>query len=193
MLQPGTPPVAVLDTSVLVPAWSRVTLQILASGATPRYQPVWSEWIIAETWRVLTDRLARAGVARRDIAAQANSMLRHLLPVMRLVSVAVVPPAAQHPPIDDPNDALVWATAVIGKAGYVVSHNTAHFPPLVEEHWELAGRAYTARRHVHSDIEFLTAIEFIVDVLGERAVDIYLLPPGGAIRSRRSVIAAASG
>ena len=57
MRQPAAPPVAVLDTSVLVPAWSRVTLQLLASGAAPRYQPVWSEWIIAETWRVLTDRL----------------------------------------------------------------------------------------------------------------------------------------
>jgi predicted nucleic acid-binding protein len=187
--QPGAPPVAVLDTSVLVPAWSRVTLQILASGAPPRYQPVWSEWIIAETWRVLTERLVRAGAARGDIADRANAMLRHLLPVMRLVSVATVPPAARQPPISDPNDALVWATAVIADAGYIVSHNTAHFPPLVPEQAVINSQHYQLLLHRHQGIEFLTAIEFIEGVLGEDAATIYerALPPGGIVRSRRSV------
>lgn len=186
--QPGVLPVAVLDTSVLVPAWSRVTLQILASGATPRYQPVWSEWIIAETWRVLTDRQVRAGGARGEIADRANAMLLHLLPVMRLVSVTTVPPAARQSPMGDPNDALVWATAVIADAGYLVSHNTAHFPPLVAEDVLIDGRRHRQRRHLHQGIEFLTAIEFIEDVLGEDAATIYerKLPAGGLARSRRS-------
>lgn len=189
MRQPGVPLVAVLDTSVLVPAWSRATMQILASGAPPRYQPVWSEWIIAETWRVLTDRLVRAGATRGDVADRANAMLRHLLPVMRLVSVATVPPAARQPAIGDPNDALVWATAVIADARYIVSHNTAHFPPLVREHAVIDGQEYQLLLHRHQGIEFLTAIEFIEDVLSEDAATIYerALPVSGIVRSGRSV------
>ncbi len=46
-------PVAVLDSSVLVPVWSRLVLQRLAATARQRFRPVWSEWIIAETRRVL--------------------------------------------------------------------------------------------------------------------------------------------
>lgn len=191
MRQPDALPVAVLDTSVLVPTWSRVILQILASASPARYQPVWSEWIIAETWRVLTDRSARAGVARGDIADRANVMLRHLLPVMRFVSIATIPPAARQSPMGDPNDTLVWATAVIAGAGYIVSHNTAHFPPLVREHAVMAGQEYQLLLHRHQGIEFLTAIEFVEDVLGEDAATVYerALPAGGVIRSRRSVVA----
>lgn len=189
MLGPDARPVAVLDTRVLVPTGSRVTLQILASGDPPRYQPVWSEWIIAETWRVLTERQVRADTARRDIADRVNAMLRHLLPVMRLVSVAQVPQAARQPPISDPNDALVWATAVIANAGYIVSHNTAHFPPLVREHTVIAGQEYRLLRRRYQDIEFLAAIEFIEDVLGEDAATVYegALPASGIVRSQRSV------
>lgn len=189
MPEPTALPVAVLDTSVLVPARSRKTLQRLAAGASPRYEPVWSEWIIAETWRVLTDRLVRTGVARGEIADQANRMLRHLLPVMRLVSVRNVLPSAQSSPLTDPNDALIWATAVIRGAGYIVSHNTADFPPLVQELVVLEGRSFVMQRHVHQGIECLTAIEFVEDVLGEDAEAVYgqALPTAGLIRSRRAV------
>jgi hypothetical protein len=63
---PGAP-VAVLDSSVLVPTWSRFVLQRLAATSPQRHVPVWSEWIIAETWRVLTWRwLVRTG--RTDLA-----------------------------------------------------------------------------------------------------------------------------
>ena len=53
--------VAILDTSVLVATRSPLVLQNLADGAAPAYRPVWSgwiiaEWIIAETWHVLTWR-----------------------------------------------------------------------------------------------------------------------------------------
>lgn len=184
-----TLPVAVLDASVLVPTWSRKILQTLASGAPPRYEPVWSEWIIAETWRVLTDRLARAGVARSEIADRANRMLRYLLPVMRLVSVRALPPAASSSPLIDPSDALVWATAVIAGAGYIVSHNTAHFPPLAHEYAVVQDRNCVVHRHVHQGVECLTAIEFIEDVLGEDAAAVYgrPLPAAGLIRSHRAI------
>lgn len=187
--QPTGPPVAVLDTSVLVPAWSRVTLQLLASGNSPRYQPVWSEWIIAETWRVLTERQVRAGAARGEIAERANTMLRHFLPVMRFVSVATAPPIATESPMGDPNDALVWATAVLANAKFIVSHNTTHFPPLIGEDTVIDGRPQRWQRHIYQGIEFLAAIEFIEDVLGEDAATIYerALPIGGLVRSRRAI------
>ena len=47
-------PVAVLDSSVLVPHWSRVVLQKPAAGSDSPDVPVRSEWVIAEPWRVLT-------------------------------------------------------------------------------------------------------------------------------------------
>ena len=75
MREVGALPVAVLDTSVLVPRWSRLTLQALAHGPNRRYQTVWSEWIIGETWCVLTDRLARSGVPQGVIAVRANEMM----------------------------------------------------------------------------------------------------------------------
>ena len=64
-------------------------------------------------------------------------------------------------------------------AQYVVSHNTHNthdFPPL------------PAGRHVYADIEYVTTIEFIEDVLGERGADILgaPLPEGSAVRSRRT-------
>ena len=85
-------PVAVLDSSVLVPRWSRVVLQLLATRPDPLFIPAWSEWIIAETWRVLAWRCL-TGAAQADenewesLTRAANAMLRYLLPVMRLVSL----------------------------------------------------------------------------------------------------------
>jgi predicted nucleic acid-binding protein len=185
-------PQAVLDTSVLTPRWSRLTLLALAAEPSFRYRPVWSEWTLSETWRVLTQQRLQKGARPKEVSAGANAMLLHMLPLMRLVSVANLPPAARHSPLSDPNDALVWATAVVAGAGYIVSHNTRHFPPLVEEPLIAQGRRYRLRRHLHEGIEFLTAIEFIEDVLGEDAATILNepLPARGVIRSRRAVVQA---
>ena len=86
------PPLAVLDSSVLVPIWSRFVLQRLAARPLPSFTPVWSEWIIAETWRVLPWRwLVRTGrpdaAEWRALSAAACLMLRQLLPVMTLISL----------------------------------------------------------------------------------------------------------
>ncbi|HVA91841.1 MAG TPA: PIN domain-containing protein, partial [Chloroflexota bacterium] len=43
---------AVLDTSVLVPAWLRVDLQSLAQDGA--FTAIWSPWIIGELHRTLT-------------------------------------------------------------------------------------------------------------------------------------------
>lgn len=174
-------PIAVLDSSVLVPRWSRVVLQQLASQPRPRFVPVWSEWIIAETWRVLTWRwLARAGrtdqAEWRRLARVANEMLRYLLPVMTHVSIRHVVEPAPWPEFQDMEDQPIWTTAVIAGAQYVVSHNVHHFPPLMQG------------RHIYDGVEYLTAIELVEGVLGEDAAAVYgyPLPPGGIVRSRRA-------
>ena len=61
-------------------------------------------------------------------------------------------------------------------AQYVVSHNLDDFPPVVQGH------------HIYGGVEYLTAIEFIEDVLGESATRVYdaPIPTGGAVRSRRA-------
>jgi hypothetical protein len=173
-------PLAVLDSSVLVPVWSRLVLQQLAAPPRRRFLPVWSEWIIAETWRVLTWRhVIRTGRTSQSewqaLSRSANAMLRYLAPVMQLVSFEQFSGPPAWPGLADPDDEPVWATAAVAGAAYVVSQNIADFPPL------------TGGRHTHAGIEYVTAIEFIEDVLGEAAERIYFAPlPGPAqLRSQR--------
>ena len=141
-----------------------------------RFEPVWSEWIIAETWRVLTCRwLAQHGPDDEALARAANRMLRRLLVVMRLVSIRDFVGPAPGPGLKDRDDEPIWATAVVAGAQYVISHNVEDFPPLA------------LGRHVHGDIEYLTAIEFVENVLGEDAATMYgdPLPSGALVRSLR--------
>ncbi len=174
------PVVAVLDSSVLIPRWSRLVLQRLAAPPHFRYAPAWSEWIIAETWRVLAWRwLTRAAhtdeAEWHSFTQAANAMLRYLLPVMTLVSLRGYAGPSPWPELRDEEDVPIWQTAVVAGAQYVVSDNTTDFPPLVQG------------RHVYSGIEYLTAIEFVEDVLGADATAVYgaALPPDGLLRSHR--------
>ncbi len=172
--------VAVLDSSVLVPQWSRVILQQLAARSHHRFAPAWSEWIVAETWRVLAWRwlthASRADDAEwHSLTRSANQMLRYLLPVMTHVSLRDYAGPPPWPGLRDQNDAPIWETAVVARAQYVVSQNTNDFPPLAQG------------RHAHEGVEYLTAIELIEDVLGTDATDVYgaSLPQGALLRSAR--------
>lgn len=174
-------PVAVLDSSVLVPRWSRLVLQRLAARADAPFIPVWSEWIIAETWRTLAWRWLNRAASSDEfelatLTRAANDMLRHLLPVMRLVSLRDYTAPPPWPDLRDPDDLPIWETAVVAGARYVVSHNVLDFPPAVDV------------RHIYSGVEYLTAIEFIEDVLGESAAEVYggALPDRSPLRSRHS-------
>ena len=178
--EPPERPVAVLDSSVLVPRWSRVVLQQLAAHPQHRFAPVWSEWIVAETWRVLAWRwLARAGrtddAEWHSLTRSANRMLRYLLPVMTHVSLRGYAGPPPWPNLRDENDAPIWETAVISGARYVVSQNINDFPPLA------------SGRHVYGGVEYLTAIEFVEDVLGADARQVYgaPLPQGALLRGAR--------
>lgn len=182
-------PIAVLDASVLVPVWSRRALQLLARSPRPRYRPVWSEWIIAETWYVVTMKAIRTGLPEAVISTRAKQMLRHLLAVMRLVSVASPPASLPPSPLRDLDDEAPWLTAGLSGAQYLISHNTRDFPPLVHSVEAFGGQRYSTHRHMHQGIEFLTAIEFIEDVLGEQVAALLDRPvsPDGLLRSQRRV------
>src|SRR5712692_9948062 len=128
MSRPAVPPVAVLDSSVLVPVWSRHVLQRLAIPGGGVYSPVWSEWIIAETWRVLTWRWRirldySVETSWRSLVRDANLMLRRFLAVMTLVSLRDYAGPDPWPELRDEDDIPIWQTAVVARAQYVVSHN----------------------------------------------------------------------
>jgi hypothetical protein len=173
-------PVAVLDTSVLVPVWSRKVLLEIAAGPRPPSIPAWSEWIIAETWRTLALYwLSRTGepyeLERLSLSRAANDMLRRLLPVMEFVTLRDYAGPDPWLGLTDDDDVPIWQTAVLAGAQYVVSQNTRHFPP------------FTQGRHTYGGVEYLTAIEFIEDVLGGNAEQLHggPLPQAAALRSRR--------
>ena len=174
-------PIAVLDSSVLVSVWSRIALQNVAAEPEAPFVPAWSEWIIAERWRVLTQKwIVRHGRANVPdvgrLEQAANDMLRYLIPVMKLVSLRDFTGPAPWPELTDLNDAPIWQTAVVAGAQYVVSQNIHDFPPLV------------GGRHLYGGIEYVTPVEFMEDVLGLSAVAVHggPLPAGALLRSRRT-------
>jgi hypothetical protein len=178
-IQSDPHPIAVLDSSALVAHWSRVRLQRLALTQDYPFTPCWSEWIIAETWRVLAERWFRLlpGGAVPDLPQlrrDANEMMRHLLPVMRLVTLRGYSGPAPWAGLTDVNDYPIWHTAMVAGAQYVVSQNTRHFPLVVDG------------RHIYAGVEYLTVVEFIEDVLGATVAEHgEPLPLGAALRSRR--------
>ena len=178
----SAPPRAVLDSSVLVPVWSRLLLSTLAATQSGIYTPVWCEWIIAETWRVLAvQRLRRLSVVtpanERQLSASANAMLTALLQVMTFVSV--VPPFdPAWPEASDAADLPIWSAAVRSGAQFIVSHNLHDFPPR-----DADGLC------AYDGIEFVTAASFVIDVLG-LDLDIVAplpIPPTGRIAHQRRV------
>jgi hypothetical protein len=121
-----------LDASVLVARWSRLALSAAAVPSARGFQPIWCEWIIAETWRVLAVRWLRQSPGsigdEAPLTHAANAMLLALLPVMEFVSVT--PPfEAAWPYLRDHYDQPVWAAALRARAGFVISHNLNDFPP----------------------------------------------------------------
>jgi hypothetical protein len=177
---PIASPRAVLDSSVLVPAWSRQLLATLAKAQPPLYRPIWCEWIIAETWRVLTAQYLRRRAVitladERQLSTVANAMLLALLPAMELISV--VPPfLASWPAATDANDQPIWTAAVKAGASFVISHNVRDFPPR-----DMTGHC------VYRGIEFITTENFVCDVLGLEMEEVapVPIPTHGRVRHLR--------
>jgi hypothetical protein len=176
------PPRAVLDSSVLVPAWSRLLLATLAAAQPVLYVPVWCEWIIAETWRVLTvQRLRRltavTAADERHLTASANTMLTALLQVMTFVSV--VPPFdAAWTGLADTNDLPIWSAALRSDAQFIVSHNVRDFPPR-----DANGLC------AYGGIEFVTVESFVSEILKLDLAEVapWPIPATGRVAHQRRV------
>lgn len=115
---------------MLVPKTKRIELIRAASAGL--YEGVWSPWIIAETWRVLTWRWAKqSGLVTdswRSLSASANRMFVILDEALEL-SVPRPPYPPPWPELDDPYDGPVFAAAVHSGCNVVVSENVRDFPP----------------------------------------------------------------
>jgi hypothetical protein len=155
-VEPLTAPIAVLDTNAL---WGRSTRRdlVLALDAG-RFIGVWSDWIIAELWRGLAWQWAiqrgPSDAEWHEMGASANRMMRILAPRMRLVSYMGEPDATPWPMLTDPDDEPIWATAVAAHANYVVSANTADFPPNVADPGD-------EKRHVYFGIRYIEPAQFL--------------------------------
>ncbi len=129
------------------------------------------------SWRWLV-RAGRTDAAEwAALTRAANEMLRHLLPVMRFVSLRIDAGPEPWPELSDFDDLPIWRTAAAAGATYVISQNVADFPPL------------ESGRHHYRGVEYVTAIEFIEDVLGHTAATLAggPIPAGGGLRSRRTI------
>jgi hypothetical protein len=95
-----------------------------------RYTPIWSDWIIAETWRILTEKwLVKQSRPAAGLSTAAKAMMRIMAPLCGLErSLPRIGPGAW-PSLGDPDDEPVWNTAMHAKAQFVVSQNTEDFPP----------------------------------------------------------------
>ncbi|HEY8602305.1 MAG TPA: PIN domain-containing protein [Thermomicrobiales bacterium] len=184
MSAPSAPPSAVLDTSVLYPAWSRVLLLRLARRQPAGFRGIWSRDIARELWRTFEVRAGRRGIAPEQIRHEAAAALYPLRQAFAIVTAESRPPGTPASPLPDPDDAHLWNAALNAGAAYIVSNNTRHFPPPIPQ---MADGERVLRHHVHG-IEFVTAIEFIEDILGLDAAALYgaSIPCGGIVRSARS-------
>jgi hypothetical protein len=181
-------PIAVLDSSVLIPHWSRLVLRQLAAASPPRFDAVWSTAIVAETWRVLTEQRLRAGDDPETISRDAHRMHARLDAVLRVAECSQPPAGSPPSPFHDVWDDHLWNAALNAGAQYIISHNTRDFPSPSVVRLEETGVVISATRHLAHGVEFMTAVEFVEDVLGESAALLYgqALPPGASVRSRRS-------
>lgn len=173
---------AVLDTSMMVPVWSRLLMADLAAARPILYVPIWCEWIIAETWRVLTVNHVRRhpnfnGRDEARLSVSANAMLTALLQVMEMITI--VPPfTAAWASASDLNDVPIWTAALRSGAQFVISHNLRDFPPRNAD-----GLC------AYEGIEFITVENFVVDVLGLdlETVAVIPIPLGGRMGHQRRI------
>jgi hypothetical protein len=152
---------AVLDTSALVPGAQRDDLQALAQAGL--YIGIWSPWIIAELNRVLTWQWIRAShgdLSRTNEKACSRAAKRMM--TLLFTTFELVHPEPPYPPawesLTDIWDQPIWAAAKLGRAAYVVSENTRHFPPTGPD-----------GQHRHEGIVYRTGQAFIDQLSGREA------------------------
>lgn len=109
---------AVIDTNVLLGAHRK---QILSLASVGTYTLITSPYIIDELHRIM------ATLEWRD--ENRAALLQVLLSVAEVVDHQIVIAGNYDLWLTDPDDHPIMATALAGKADYLVTDNTRHFPP----------------------------------------------------------------
>jgi predicted nucleic acid-binding protein len=113
---------AVLDTSVLL-SEHRHWLWLLARLGY--YEGVWSAFIVGELVRIRVEHSIKRDVERRVYRHRINDLLHLLSDVLVIVNYRE---AVSRGALPDADDEPVLATALVAKAGHIVSLNTRDFP-----------------------------------------------------------------
>lgn len=119
-------PRAVLDTSALLGP-NRDELVFLASKNA--FTMVWSAFLIAELTRIRTEWAIRQGLDRAIYRQRINTLIEQLAKIATLVDYTRLKGGNYTDWLSDPDDEPLLATALVGRAAYIVSHNTSDFPP----------------------------------------------------------------
>ncbi|HEY8324968.1 MAG: putative toxin-antitoxin system toxin component, PIN family [Ktedonobacterales bacterium] len=115
-----------LDTSALLGP-QRHELVFLASQRA--YSMVWSSFLIAELTRIRTEWAIKQGLPREVYRQRINQLIELLSRTAVLVDYTRLEGGSYTEWLSDPDDEPLLATALVGRATYVVSHNTRDFPP----------------------------------------------------------------
>jgi predicted nucleic acid-binding protein len=117
---------AVLDTSVLIGALRH---ELVFAAVRGYYLPVLSPFIFGELARVRTEIAIKHGVPREVYRERINAAVSVLSRLAMLVDHARLEAGNYTHWLTDPDDEPILATALVGRAQYIVSLNTHDFPP----------------------------------------------------------------
>ena len=119
-------PRAVLDTSVLLSA-ERHELLFLAQKRL--YTIVWSSFLVSEVVRIRTEWAIKRSQDRVIYRTRINQFVTGVSQLAVLVDHTRLEGGSYTEWLKDPDDEPLLATALVGKAQYIVSWNTRDFPP----------------------------------------------------------------
>lgn len=157
----GVKPRAVLDTSVLI-GRERGTLMLLASRGW--YTPVWSSSIIAEMVRIRTQHAIQHAEDMQTYRTWLNQFIASLSQHASYANYTRLQ-GGNWTWLHDPDDEPILATALIGRAHYVVSNDRAHFPPSALNPYP------SPLNPMFASVYYVTAQEFITEIVKLRGLN----------------------
>lgn len=126
MTQAARRPRAAVDTSVLLSAERHELLFLAHRGV---YTLLWSAFLIAELVRIRTEWAIKQGQDRAVYRERINRFVEEVSRVAVLIDYTRLEGGTYGEWLTDPDDEPLLATALVGRAPYVVSWNTRDFPP----------------------------------------------------------------
>ena len=141
-------PRAVLDTSVLLSAERDELLFLAHKGA---YRIVCSPFIFNEVVRIRTKKAIEHGQDYEVYRARINAFVNEVSRLAMLVNHTRLEGGNYDSWLKDADDEPILATALVGKAEYIVSWNTSDFPP--------------SRTYAH--VRYVTPPEFVEEIYAE--------------------------